>query len=77
MKGIGFKIFAILGFCVACALLINEIVSLPTYKYKILAENKGYRTNKYEIIGPNCIKFIDRDTLEVIVSGNFEIIENK
>ena len=49
----------------------------PSYKYRIISENQGYKTNNYEVVGPNCIRFINRDTQNVTVCGQYEIIENK
>ena len=49
----------------------------PSYKYRIISENQGYKTNNYEVVGPNCIKFINRDTQNVTVCGQYEIIESK
>ena len=77
MKEIRIKILVILLMCCAIAILFDAIISKPTYKYRIISESHGYRTDKYETVGPNCIKFTYGDNQTVTVCGNYEIIENK
>jgi hypothetical protein len=77
MKEIRIKILVILLMCCAIAILFDAITSKPTYKYRIISESHGYRTDKYKTVGPNCIKFVDRHNQTITICGEYEIIENK
>ena len=77
MKLVILKILAVISMCVLIYVLWDELTSLPTYKYRVISENQGYRTNKYETVGTNCIKFIDGHNQTVTICGEYEIIENK
>jgi hypothetical protein len=63
--------------CVVLYILYDALISMPAYKYRIVSESHGYSTNKYEVVGTNCIKFIDAHNQNVTVCGEYEIIENK
>jgi uncharacterized protein YpmS len=49
--------------------------SQPTHKYRIVSENQGHRTNKYEIVSPNCVKFVNAHNQTITICGEYEIIE--
>ena len=77
MKQTLLKLLAAILMCVVIYILWDELTSRPTYKYRVISESHGYRTDKYETVSPNCIKFVDAHNQTVTICGKYEIIENK
>lgn len=77
MKETRLKLITALLLCCAGFIIFDTLTSMPTYKYRIISENQGYRTNKYEVVSPDCVTFVDAHNRTVTVCGNYEIIENK
>lgn len=71
------RILTLIGLCSACVVIVTILTSQPAYKYRVISENQGYRTNKYETVGTNCIKFVDGHNQTITICGEYEIIENK
>jgi hypothetical protein len=77
MKANILKLLVMLSLCVVLYILYDALISMPAYKYRIISENHGYKTNKYEVVNSNCIKFVDRHNQTITICGEYEIIENK
>jgi hypothetical protein len=77
MKQISLKLLAAFLVCCALGMIYTTLRSMPTHKYRIVSDNQGYSTNKYEVLDYNCIVFIDAYGREITVCGHYEIIKNK
>lgn len=71
------KLLAAILMCFIIYILLVELTSVPTHKYRIISGSHGYKTDKYEAVNPNCIKFVDGHNQTVTICGEYQIIENK